>query len=381
MKGTASRTKSLEGLEYSRQKTCQGYTFDRPLVSIIVNNYNYGQFLPEAIDSALNQIYSSVEVIVVDDGSTDHSREIIASYSDRIIPVLKENGGQASAFNAGFKASTGEIIIFLDADDYLFSHTVEQVIAAWQPDAAKVHYLLEMVDSTGKHLGTHPPRPLDSGEVWQTLLQKGRYGTPVTSGNGFRRAVLEEILPMPETEFQIAADGYLMALVPFYGQIVSINRALGAYRIHGQNLWALTMNIEGERLRKFVQHDLQRYSLLERIATKLGHRVPKDLSYRDYLHLKVRVASLSLNPRSHPVPSDSRLFLTLRALWAVWRYSDLSGQKRLLFSLWFTWVGLAPLAMVKPAITWLFVPHCRPRSLDWVGIGKKASAARKLSSV
>jgi glycosyltransferase involved in cell wall biosynthesis len=68
-----------------------------PLVSIIINNYNYGRFLPDAIASALRQTYERVEVLVVDDGSTDHSREVMTSYGDQIIPILKENGGQASA--------------------------------------------------------------------------------------------------------------------------------------------------------------------------------------------------------------------------------------------------------------------------------------------
>ena len=95
-----------------------------PLVSVIVNNYNYGHFLSEAIDSALAQTYTRTEVIVVDDGSTDDSSEIIAGYGDRIIPVLKENGGQASAFNAGFAKSRGDVICFLDADDYLFPQAI-----------------------------------------------------------------------------------------------------------------------------------------------------------------------------------------------------------------------------------------------------------------
>ncbi|MGL5878790.1 MAG: glycosyltransferase family 2 protein, partial [Xenococcaceae cyanobacterium] len=90
---------------------------ERPLVSILINNYNYGKFLPEAIDSALAQTYDRCETIVVDDGSTDNSQEIIASYGDRIVPIFKTNGGQASAFNAGFAASSGDIICFLDADD------------------------------------------------------------------------------------------------------------------------------------------------------------------------------------------------------------------------------------------------------------------------
>src|SRR5436853_3004216 len=79
-------------------------------VSIIINNYNYGRFLRDAIDSALGQGYPNTEVVVVDDGSSDDSRDIIASYGNRIIPVLKVNGGQASAFNAGFEASGGDVI-------------------------------------------------------------------------------------------------------------------------------------------------------------------------------------------------------------------------------------------------------------------------------
>ena len=94
------------------------------LASIIINNYNYGRFLADAIDSALSQTYPHVEVIVVDDGSTDSSRVIIGRYGDRITAVLKENGGQASAFNAGFRVSLGETIVFLDADDILHSTTL-----------------------------------------------------------------------------------------------------------------------------------------------------------------------------------------------------------------------------------------------------------------
>src|ERR671933_952190 len=104
---------------------------EQPLVSIAINNYNYARFLPQAIDSALNQTYPNVEVVVVDDGSTDNSREIIASYGSKIIPGLKENGGQASAFNAGFAASRGDVICFLDSDDAFLPEKVAEVIDAF----------------------------------------------------------------------------------------------------------------------------------------------------------------------------------------------------------------------------------------------------------
>ncbi|MDX2203916.1 MAG: glycosyltransferase, partial [Hyphomicrobiaceae bacterium] len=75
-------------------------------VSIIITNYNYGRFLARAIDSALQQTHPHVQTIVVDDASTDNSRDIIARYGDRVVPVLlARNAGQGAAFNAGFRAS------------------------------------------------------------------------------------------------------------------------------------------------------------------------------------------------------------------------------------------------------------------------------------
>src|SRR5258705_13856552 len=108
------------------------------LASVIVNNYNYARFLREAIDSALDQTYRNTEVIVVDDGSTDGSREIIASYGDRIVPVLKQNGGQNSALNAGLSLSRGNVILFLDSDDVLLPTAVEAALEAFaEPGVVK----------------------------------------------------------------------------------------------------------------------------------------------------------------------------------------------------------------------------------------------------
>ena len=93
---------------------------ESPLVSVLMGNYNYGRYIGEALDSVLRQTYSNFEVIVCDDGSTDDSREVVARYCDRdtrIRMVVKENGGLASALNAAYAASRGEIICLLDADD------------------------------------------------------------------------------------------------------------------------------------------------------------------------------------------------------------------------------------------------------------------------
>jgi len=336
-------------------------------VSVIINNYNYGRFLRKAMDSALDQIYPNTEVIVVDDGSTDDSHDVIASYKDRVTPVLKDNGGQASAFNAGFKISRGEIIMFLDADDYLFPHAVERVAAVWRQGVAEVHFRLMVVDAYGNARGYLPPQEkhLDSGAVWQILLAKGSYSTTVTSGMGFDRAVLDRILPMPEAEFRLSADGYLATLAPFFGQVCSIEEALGAYRQHGSNRWDYN-EVSGERFRRSVHHDLQKQALLSRKGEELGYKLPRDMDLRDYAQVQARMVSLRLDPEKHPVPSDHRLKLVHRGLYAIWKYSELNWKERLVLSAWFVWIGFLPLPLARPAIAWLLVRRSRPEALTWI---------------
>lgn len=137
-------------------------TQPKKLVSILINNYNYASFLTQAIDSALNQTYSDCEVIVVDDGSTDHSREIMQQYGHKITPIFQENGGQASAFNSGFAKSQGDIICFLDADDVFLPHKAQQLvdIVATHPNVGWMFHALERVDLQLKPL---PAAPSDHG--------------------------------------------------------------------------------------------------------------------------------------------------------------------------------------------------------------------------
>ena len=92
----------------------------KPLVSVLINNFNYCNYLSRAIDSALSQTYAPIEIIIVDDGSTDQSRQVIAGYRSKIVSILKENGGQASAFNAAVAHSKGSILCFLDLDDRFY---------------------------------------------------------------------------------------------------------------------------------------------------------------------------------------------------------------------------------------------------------------------
>jgi glycosyltransferase involved in cell wall biosynthesis len=336
------------------------------LVSIIINNYNYDRFLAEAINSALNQSYEQIEVIVVDDGSTDNSRQIIAEYGDRIISILQPNGKQAAAFNSGFARSQGEIIIFLDSDDYLFPQAVAEIVKVWQPDLAKVHYRLDIVDSVGKSRGYSAPQgtvPLAQGKVWQMLLTTGGYTSTPTSGNALNRKALNNLFPIPD-EYKLTADDYLSYQVPFYGEVVAIDRALGVYRVHDSNQWALS-TVTGDRFKRFVCHDLQNFALLTNKAQELGYQVPPDLEQRSIGRLWSRIISLRLNAQTHPVPSDRSVKLIYQGIRSLWKYSDFNLPKRIFYSLWFIWVGLMPLTLAKPAISWLYAPQHRPKLISW----------------
>jgi len=342
---------------------------DLPLASIIINNYNYESFLGQAIDSALNQTYSNTEVVVVDDGSKDASIEIIKNYSDRIIPVIKENGGQASAINAGFEASSGDIILFLDADDYFFPNAVEEIVSAWRDGAAQAQSRLNLVDIDGNFIDLHPAPEIsfDKGDVTPLLLSKGRYNTAVTSGVSFSRSALEKILPIPEDEFRISADGYLVTTAPFYGDVLAIETPIGARRKHGNNSWSVAgTSLKVQQFRKSFEHDFYRYKYLKHTADSLGYEISPSFALFDYLHVQDRLVYIRLSPQDYPIADDSRFSLAVKGIQAILKYSQFSPKRKALMCFWFAWLGLAPKALVETSINWRFIGNSRPEWIDLI---------------
>ncbi len=221
----------------------------QPLVSILINNYNYGQYLAAAIDSALTQTYEHLEVVVVDDGSTDGSRAIMAGYGDRIVAIYQPNQGQASAFNTGFARSRGEIICFLDADDIFLPHKVATIVVAFQSQASQPDPSVGWVFHPQQFFQVDPPLEDDrphviAPAVWRNitaLIQRGKLGNPfdfpipATSAVCFRRDLLRRILPMPEGEGISLSDSYIKFVALGLSPGVTINQELTLQRIHGQN--------------------------------------------------------------------------------------------------------------------------------------------------
>jgi len=223
--------------------------------SVVINNYNYGRFLGPAIESALAQTYPHTEVVVVDDGSADDSRLIINSYGERIVSRYKENGGQGSAFNAGFAACHGDVVIFLDADDVLAKTAVAEAVRSFDtPQVMKVHWPLWEIDREGVSTGSiHPKGELPEGDLLPTVLQDGpaSHLNPPTSGNAWRRSFLQAVLPMPEQLYRTWGDTYLQELVPLFGEMRTVRSPQGFYRVHGGNAYA-SISFE-ERLQRGVE--------------------------------------------------------------------------------------------------------------------------------
>ena len=209
----------------------------RPRLSLLVNNYNYGAFVERAVESALAQEGPDAEVIVVDDGSTDGSRAILGRYGDRVRVILQENGGQAAAINAGVRASRGEILCFLDADDWWAPGKVAAVAAAFDadPGAVLVYHRLRPVRADESPAFGPIPRSLVSGDLAPRLLRTGGWWPfPMTSAVALRRSAWDEAGEIPDA-FRISADAWLVGIAPFLGRVRALPEALGSYRIHSNN--------------------------------------------------------------------------------------------------------------------------------------------------
>lgn len=209
-------------------------------ITVLITTHNYGQFVEQAIDSVLTQNFppEKIQVLVVDDGSTDDTSERVKKYGSRIEYFYKPNGGQASALNFGIARARGEIIALHDADDLCLPGKLARIAEAFRKDPAlgmAYHRLQEW------HVQTDERREWDfppvSGDIHKTPDQFLLYVPHPTSCISFRRSALKPLLPIPE-HIRMLADCYLTALIPFLAPILAVPEFLAVYRIHGSNFYS-----------------------------------------------------------------------------------------------------------------------------------------------
>lgn len=357
---------------------------DELSVDIVIDNYNYGRFLPAAIESACAQTHPRVTVTVVDDGSSDDSPQVLDRYEERVAVIRKPNGGQASALNAGFERCRGDVLIFLDADDTLHPGAAAEVAAAFAaaPDLVKVQFRTEVIDAGGGRTGVIKPAahlPMPNGDVRMAeLASPFDLVWMATSANAFRTSALRRIMPIPEGPFRTCADWYLVHLMALVGPVASLDSVAGAYRVHGANNYEpQAADLDIHHLRETIRFSQSTATELLKLAAELNLPHPERiLSIAD---LANRMISLRLEPAAHPDPEDRRGLLVADAARAARRRTNVPAPMKLIFVAWFAAMAVAPRPLARRLALWFLFPERRRVANRLLGLlqrdGQRRSAA------
>ena len=207
-----------------------------PLVSVIIPTYNRAEYVAQAVESVLNQTYSEIETIVVDDGSTDSTPEVLRKYQDQINYIYQERGERSKARNEGFRHSKGDCIAFLDSDDVWLPTKIEKQVGALneQPDVGLIYTGVQFIDTNGG--------PCAGKLCWDEPVRKVLYEDLMThnvitgslSAIMVRRACLDRVGLFDES-MNICEDLDLYRRIARYYKFVKIDIPLVKVRIHRDN--------------------------------------------------------------------------------------------------------------------------------------------------
>ena len=246
-----------------------------PLVSIVTPSYNQASFLDEAIRSVLDQDYPEVEYVVVDDGSTDESVEIIRRYSDRLVWWNhQDNAGQAAALNRGFAHTSGDLLGFVNSDDALLPGAVATFVEAFgdDPDLLLV-YGDALTWQNGQNIGTLRAREWDP----RRLVRTGQNPVP-QQASMWRRSAWERAGPFDEDSFFFFEYEFLVRL-SVHGRARRLDRPLAIFRLHSASKTVAPTRTKAEDAIRVAQRfftgprfptELRRHARRGRAAFHLG---------------------------------------------------------------------------------------------------------------
>jgi glycosyltransferase involved in cell wall biosynthesis len=335
-----------------------------PSLSVVITNWNYGRFVAQAIDSALALDWPAVQVIVVDDGSTDDSRAVIGRYGERIIAVFQANAGQAIASNVGFAHTTGDVVIFLDADDLLDPSVGKEIAAVWRAGVSKVQFQMQIIDADGKPTGAKFPqfsRVPSPAQIRRWAGDAAAYPTPVGSGNAYARWFLQRLFPLEDPA--IPPDSCCLAAAPHLGDVVTVAKPLVSYRVHGHNEGAM-LTLEAGRLARDLRRAQWRFRYAQRMARTVGVDIPDHAFRRSLATLPYRLASLRLVSQEHPIADDTLATIVLDTVKAAFvpQGRSMSGVAALVA--WTILVAVLPQRAGKQLALWRFASLSRPKALQ-----------------
>lgn len=231
---------------------------ERPLVSVLMANYNYASYIAQAIESVLQQTYSNWELLICDDGSTDTSRDVIARFLQidrRVQLISKPNGGHASALNAAYTFAKGDVICLLDSDDLYLPTKIERIVTCCQkyPDRGLIVHRVIRVNHERRRQGVWPLlHSLPDGWYGMRLLDDGGIlpFLPPTSGLSLRRDLAERLFPMPTfAPLHACPDQVIARMAPLLTPVGSVDEALAEYRLHTANSYGTSRVTEASLAR------------------------------------------------------------------------------------------------------------------------------------
>lgn len=316
-------------------------------VSILINNFNYGRYVAQAIDSALAQDHDDVEVIVVDDGSTDDSWRIIEGYGNAIRAVRQPNSGQGAAYNAGWSLASGEYVLFLDADDCLDPAAVSSCLRASDEDTACVQFRLRLMDESGKVLPGAVPYLMHDGYVTPVVRRFVHYAGPPGSGNFYAARAIARAFPLDASYWRRGADTTPFVAAAFAGRITSIRRELGSYRLHGRGSRTpgILGNIDKSYSSALNASDRRRMGSLAMLRRGFGINLPGPF-LPPPSDLRTRALSWRLEREQHPYP-DTRASLLRMQLDVLQHWPGFTRVERLTLLSWMAAVLSLPAPWVR----------------------------------
>jgi glycosyltransferase involved in cell wall biosynthesis len=245
----------------------------KPLITALVDTFNHERYIEQALVSVLEQGLSpsELEILVVDDGSADRTPEIIQKFLPRVKYLRKKNGGQASAFNAGFAEVSGQIVAILDGDDWWAKGKLTAVVDDLErnPEISAVsHAYYQFHDTTNELIICGPPETILINLATPEAARAAFRGWAYLAMGALtvRRNVLQKVMPIPEA-LVFSADSPIAVASMAMGVRV-LPQPLSYYRIHSNNLYALTSDDPAKLQRKYEMDDLMYgvlWSLLRRL--------------------------------------------------------------------------------------------------------------------
>ena len=330
-------------------------------LSVIIANYNYRDFVAAAIQSALAVDWPDKEIIVVDDASTDDSRTVIEGFRDRVAAHFRPKSNQLGAHIFGFEQSTGDVIIFLDADDLLEPEVMQEVAKVWRPGVSKVQYGMSLIDAAGAQLGAaipqFPPKE-DPEKLRRTYLRTMSYITPPGSGNAYSRDCVHDVFAFGPTIPQ--SDAALLTIAPLLGDVLNIRKPLARYRIHDTSYSAMGSVNTATKLRQTLCQDIEKARLFAMVTHRLDLQVRRDPLNNSLHHLQYRLASHLLEPAAHPFPQDTKPGLLYRLICSVVGYSQMRARDRAVLICWAIACAMAPRHCRQNLVLWRFTAISRP---------------------